>query len=277
MSKISRPWSIAISLVAILSLTPQVSFGQSASSSGPTVTHRTSRMNSLEFRNRTLSPKWLQTGKQVNPDLLLSLPNSDALITVDVKRVIREVLPHLLADEPALRPLVMSLIDLKALTGLDPQAVERVVIGLRYARSEDGTSNPDFSVVAIAQSSMVYSNRGYALTDKEEINRAIIDFDKSLTLNPKLADAYNGRGRARFSKEEFEQSIADYDKAISLAPNDAIVYGNRALGRLALRMDAEAAQDLKKCFELDESMRPIFEPLFKEIKKTRRPKPRRPH
>lgn len=91
-----------------------------------------------------------------------------------------------------------------------------------------------------------------------------------------LATAYNGRGIVRFSQGEFDQAIADYDRSIALDPNAAEVYGNRALSRLVLRLDEQAAQDLKKCYELNQSMREIFDPAVKEIKKTR-PKSKRPH
>jgi tetratricopeptide (TPR) repeat protein len=134
----------------------------------------------------------------------------------------------------------------------------------------------DYSqAINLGPAAMIYANRGYALTDKEEYDRAIADFDKALTLNPKLATAYNGRGLVNYSKAQFAQAIVDYDKAIAFDANSAEFYGNRALSRLALRLDEAAAKDLKKCYELDDSVRAIYEPAVKEIKKTRRPK-RRP-
>ncbi len=66
-----------------------------------------------------------------------------------------------------------------------------------------------------------------------------------------------------------DQAIADYDKAISIDPNFAEAYGNRALSLLGLRRDGQAEQDLKKCFALNESLRPVFDPLVKQVKKIR--------
>jgi tetratricopeptide (TPR) repeat protein len=77
---------------------------------------------------------------------------------------------------------------------------------------------------------------------------------------------------ARSSKIHLDEAIADYDKAIAIDPNFAEAYGNRALCLLELRRDTEAEQDLKKCFALDESLRPVFDPLVKMIKKTRNTK-----
>ena len=147
-------------------------------------------------------------------------------------------------------------------TGLDPELNQAI-------------DDYNQAISLVPNDALLYANRGYALKDKEEYKRAIADFDKSLALNPKLAAAYNGRAIVRYFEEEFDQAIADFDRAIALAPNDADFYGNRALSRLALHLDEQAAQDLKKCYELDESNRAVYEPLVKDIKKTRGAKPRR--
>lgn len=96
-------------------------------------------------------------------------------------------------------------------------------------------------------------------------------------MNANSALAYNGRGLARYYKGDLDQALADYDKVIAIEPNFAEAYGNRALSLLALGRDAQAEKDLNKCFALDESLRRVFDPLVKEIKKTRRTKPRKHH
>jgi tetratricopeptide (TPR) repeat protein len=84
-------------------------------------------------------------------------------------------------------------------------------------------------------------------------------------------------GLAHYYKVNLDEAIADYDKAIAIDPNFAEAYGNRALCGLLLRLDALAEQDLNKCFELNESLRRVFDPLVKEIRKIRRPKSRNHH
>jgi tetratricopeptide (TPR) repeat protein len=148
----------------------------------------------------------------------------------------------------------------------------------RYCRQESDKAIADFDrAIAIDPNAVIYVNRGHARNQKGDWGGAIADFDKAIAINPKSADAYNGRGVTRFDKGDLDAAIADYDKAIVINPNFAEAYGNRALCRLAQHKDSEAEQDLKKCFELDESLRSVFEALAKDVKKTRRAKPRNHH
>lgn len=145
----------------------------------------------------------------------------------------------------------------------------------RYSKEEPDQAIADFDrAIAIDPKASIYLNRGYARNQKSDYDGAIADFDKAISLSPELAAAYNARGLAHYYKVHLDQAIADYDKAIAIAPNFAEVYGNRALSLLTLRRDAQAARDFKRCFELDESLRPVFDALVKEIKKTRHTKPR---
>jgi tetratricopeptide (TPR) repeat protein len=145
----------------------------------------------------------------------------------------------------------------------------------RYSKEETEQAITDFdSAIAIGPRASIYFNRGLARSQKSDYDGAITDFDKAISLDPKFADAYNSRGLAHYYKADLNRASADFDKAIATDPNFAEAYGNRALCLLALRRDAQAEQDLKKCFELNESLRPVFDPLVKQIKKTRHTKPR---
>src|SRR5215216_4798046 len=43
---------------------------------------------------------------------------------------------------------------------------------------------------------IAYCNRGYALTEKRELDRAIADLDAAIKIDPKYACPYSNRGRA---------------------------------------------------------------------------------
>lgn len=140
----------------------------------------------------------------------------------------------------------------------------------RYSREEFDEAIADFDkAIAISPRATIYLNRGSARSEKSDYDGAIADFDKAISLNPNLAEAYNTRGLEHFYKVRLDLAIADYDKAIAINPNFAEAYGNRALSLLWLRKDAQAEQDLKKCFQLNESLRPVFDPLVKQVKKIR--------
>jgi tetratricopeptide (TPR) repeat protein len=78
-----------------------------------------------------------------------------------------------------------------------------------------------------------YLDRGFQYDRKGEYDRAIADFDRAISLNPKDATynavAYNNRGLAWDHKGEFDRAVSDYDRAIALDPKDAVAYNNWGL------------------------------------------------
>jgi len=62
--------------------------------------------------------------------------------------------------------------------------------------------------------------RGIAYFDKRDYESAIQDFDRSISLDPRLEKTWWFRGRARVAKRDAEHAIQDYSQAIVLAPDD---------------------------------------------------------
>lgn len=70
---------------------------------------------------------------QTSNDPLMSLPPSDGVITVDVVRLLNEMLPRVLADDAAKLARVNANIDkIKARTGIDVRAFDRIAIGISF-------------------------------------------------------------------------------------------------------------------------------------------------
>jgi len=77
-------------------------------------------------RTRSVAP----TG----PNLLASLPESDALALVKLKRALDEAMPRLLASNPARLSAANAQIEhFKTRTGIDPRSFEQVALGIRYS------------------------------------------------------------------------------------------------------------------------------------------------
>jgi tetratricopeptide (TPR) repeat protein len=69
-----------------------------------------------------------------------------------------------------------------------------------------------------------YTNRGNALRDSGEMERAIQDFNKAIGLDPKLADAFAGRAAVFVLKGQFDFALLDYNQAIKLNPKNVDTY-----------------------------------------------------
>lgn len=94
-------------------------------------------------------------------------------------------------------------------------------------------------------------NRGNALGNKGEHDRAIADFDAAIGLNPKDPAAYNGRAYEWTIRGEYDKAIADYDNAVRLDPKAALSLLARGRVRLYTGDHARAVTDLEQSLKLD--------------------------
>jgi len=69
------------------------------------------------------------------------------------------------------------------------------------------------------------------LDDKDEHDRAISDFTRSIALSPLQAKAFVGRGYARMRKGDVDGAVSDYNKAVELNPRSFLAFYNRAFAR----------------------------------------------
>ncbi|MBS0530246.1 MAG: tetratricopeptide repeat protein, partial [Proteobacteria bacterium] len=72
-----------------------------------------------------------------------------------------------------------------------------------------------------------YCNRGYGLTEKRELDRALADLDEAIKIDPAYACAYTNRGRVFAFKKDLDRAIKDYDEALRIDPAFALAYNNR--------------------------------------------------
>jgi tetratricopeptide (TPR) repeat protein len=65
----------------------------------------------------------------------------------------------------------------------------------------------------------VYLNRGWASLNNNDLESAIKDFGKAISIDPKLAEAYYGRGNAWLKKGDPQRALADAKEALKLKPD----------------------------------------------------------
>lgn len=99
--------------------------------------------------------------------------------------------------------------------------------------------------------SYLHFMRGMAHRERNDYQRAIDDFDKSLALEPKDASTLANRAHVRTLQGDFEQAIADYDKAIKINPTSTAYLCRRAYLRGRLGEWNKALADLDEALRLE--------------------------
>jgi len=100
--------------------------------------------------------------------------------------------------------------------------------------------------------------RGAAFDRKDQIDRAIGDYDTVLRLDPALADIFNIRGELWRKKGDRRRALADFAAAIKLDPNQAAARANyKSLARELERLGALLAVYNKPSFNCATARRAV--------------------
>jgi len=98
-----------------------------------------------------------------------------------------------------------------------------------------------------------YYNRGNIRAIRKEFDQAIEDYSMAIRLNKNDGAAYNNRGKIWANKKEYDKAIADYDKAIHLHADDAMAYNKRGLALYLKNEYRKAIRDCNKAIQLDKN------------------------
>jgi tetratricopeptide (TPR) repeat protein len=92
----------------------------------------------------------------------------------------------------------------------------------------------------------IYAARAVARLQKRDSDGALADYEKALELKPSLPSAFLGRGSFRFMKKDFDRALLDFSKAIEFIPDYADAYVYRGIVR-GMKGDIDGAvEDMKK-------------------------------
>ena len=96
-----------------------------------------------------------------------------------------------------------------------------------------------------------YNHRGGAYFSKGDYARAIAEYTKAVRLNPKFSAAYNNLGNAHSAMRDYKRAEADYTRAIETSPNYVSALNNRGVARYRLKKDIKALKDFDRAIKLD--------------------------
>jgi tetratricopeptide (TPR) repeat protein len=90
------------------------------------------------------------------------------------------------------------------------------------------------------------------------IDEAIADFDRTIEINPRYANAYFNRGELLISRDQVQEAMRDYEQAIELGPTDAAMYNSLGMAYSKLRQTGDALREFSRAVELEATYAPAL-------------------
>ncbi len=106
-----------------------------------------------------------------------------------------------------------------------------------------------------------YMSRGKYYKDNGDFDKALLDFNTSISLDKTNDRVFNNRGNIYFSRNQDDLALPDYNRAIELKDNVARYYDNRGALYARKGQFELAIQDMKKAVQLD----PEFSNAYKNL------------
>ncbi len=95
-----------------------------------------------------------------------------------------------------------------------------------------------------------YFNRGSGYRKAGDLDAALADFNRVVSLNPDFAAGFHARGLVRDDQDAPEKALEDFDRAIKVDPKDWGAYYSRAVLRRARQDYDGAVADVEKAADL---------------------------
>ncbi len=102
-----------------------------------------------------------------------------------------------------------------------------------------------------ATSALLHNKTGIAYHQLAQFTLAKKEYEQSIKLNPKYAEAINNLGTIYYSEKNYRRAVRTYKKAISLSPNSASLHSNLGTAFFARKDYAKAAAAYQTALTLD--------------------------
>lgn len=98
---------------------------------------------------------------------------------------------------------------------------------------------------------VAYNNRGNYYRHNQQLEKAMSDYNKALSINPLYYRAYGNRGNLYITQGKLQKALKDCNKVIELAPDSEDAYSNRGAIYSQLQDYDQAMRDYNKALELN--------------------------
>ena len=102
-----------------------------------------------------------------------------------------------------------------------------------------------------ANSPLLHNKAGIAYHQLAQFSLAKKEYEQSIKLNPKYAEAINNLGTIYYTEKNYRRAIRSYRKAIGLSPDSASLHSNLGTAFFARKDYAKAAASYQKALSLD--------------------------
>ena len=99
----------------------------------------------------------------------------------------------------------------------------------------------------------MHQNRGIAYQDAGNTDRALLDFNRCIELQPDNPAFFENRGLIYVDKQLFDVAFKDFDRAVELAPKNARAYVNRAWAARLMGDYEQSVRDYSQALRIKEN------------------------
>ncbi|HEY0547622.1 MAG TPA: hypothetical protein VGC91_19735 [Pyrinomonadaceae bacterium] len=198
-----------------------------------------------------------KTTKATN-DPLAVLPESDGVVTIDAQRLLNDMLPQVLADNPTKLAEINARIDqAKTRTGIDVRAFERVAVGMRFVNTTPdklavesvALARGSFNSQAMINAGLLATKDKYKYTEQKYGGKTLYVFNADELFGkaqlPQAtidAETRKAGGKAAQVADDLLQKIMNFKGEVAVAALDANTLAIGQPARVRAAIDAGAGR-----------------------------------
>jgi len=103
----------------------------------------------------------------------------------------------------------------------------------------------------IREIAIMYNKIGIAYHHLNDLNAALQNYNKAVSISPDYAEAINNIGTVYYAKKDYKRAIREYERALRITPRSASIYSNLGTAHFARKKYDAAFAAWQKALEID--------------------------